>query len=84
MMEFFIALEIANAALVSWLIEDKAAESSCLRGGSAESREFQLAVERLKVTLAAVSESKRSTITQGANTDFHKLPEKGITPDGKA
>jgi hypothetical protein len=52
MVDFIIALDIANAALVSWLIEEIETENSCLRGESAESREFQLAVERLKVTLA--------------------------------
>lgn len=53
MVEFLVALEIANAALVSWLIEEKQAESSCYRReGIDESKEFQLAVERLKVTLA--------------------------------
>lgn len=52
MIEFLNTLDIADAALVSWLIEEKETENSCLRGDSAESREFQLAVERLKVTLA--------------------------------
>lgn len=61
MVEFFIALETANAALVSWLIEDKKTESSCLREDSAGSREFQLAVEKLKMTLAKLSNSKRCT-----------------------
>jgi hypothetical protein len=61
MVEFFSALEIANAALVSWLIEEKEAESSCLREDSAESGEFQLAVGRLKMTLAKLSDSKRCT-----------------------
>ena len=41
MVEFFIALEIADAALVSWLIEEKETENSCLcREESAESRSF--------------------------------------------
>ena len=52
MLELFNALEIANAALVSWLIEEKETENSCLRGDSVESRQFQQAVERLKMTLA--------------------------------
>ena len=52
MVEFFIALEIADAALVSWLIEEKETENSCLRLESAGSREFQLAAERLKISLA--------------------------------
>ena len=51
MVEFFAALDIAQAALVSWLVEQKATGNSCLRGDSAESREFKLAVERLKLTL---------------------------------
>ena len=59
MLEFLIALDIANAALVSWLIEEKETESSCHRGDSAESREFQLAVGRLKMILAKLSDSKR-------------------------
>jgi hypothetical protein len=61
MVEFFRALEIVNAALVSWLIEEKESESSDLREDSAESGEFQLAVERLKMTLAKLSDSKRCT-----------------------
>jgi hypothetical protein len=69
MMEFLNALDIANAALISWLIEDKEAESSCLREGSAESREFHLAVGRLKMTLAKLSDSKRCNITQVADKD---------------
>jgi len=52
MMEFLNTLDIANAALVSWLIEEKEKGSSCLRGESAGSREFQLAVDKLKATLA--------------------------------
>jgi len=52
MMEFLNTLDIADAALVSWLIEKKETVNSCLRGDSAESREFQVAVEKLKVTLA--------------------------------
>ena len=52
MMEFLNTLDIANAALVSWLIEVKEVENSCLRLDSAESREFQLTVERLKMTLS--------------------------------
>jgi hypothetical protein len=52
MVEFFNALEIATAALVSWLIEEKEMENSCLRGDNAESREFQLAAAKLKLTLA--------------------------------
>jgi len=52
MVEFLSALDIANAALVSLLIEEKVTENSCLREDSAESREFQLAVGRLKMTLA--------------------------------
>ena len=52
MLEFLNALDIANATLVSWLIEEKETENSCLRGDCAESKEFQLAVERLKATLA--------------------------------
>src|SRR6185369_14590956 len=52
MLEFISALDIASAALVSWLIEEKETENSCLRENSAKSKEFQLAVERLKVTLA--------------------------------
>lgn len=67
MVEFCIALEIANATLVSWLIEEKGTKKSCLLGDSAESREFQLAVERLKVTLAKLSDSKRCIITQAAD-----------------
>jgi hypothetical protein len=58
-MEFLNALDIANAALVSWLIEEKETKNSGLREDSAESREFLLAVERLKVTLAKLSDSKR-------------------------
>jgi hypothetical protein len=54
MVEFLNALDIANAALVSWLIEEKETENSCLQGDGAGSRELLLAVERLKVTLAAV------------------------------
>jgi hypothetical protein len=61
MVEFFIALEIANAALVSWLIEEKETKNYCLRVDSAESGEFQLAVGRLKMTLAKLSDSKRCT-----------------------
>jgi hypothetical protein len=52
MLEFINALDIANAALVSWLIEEKETEYSCLREDSAESKEFQLAMESLKVILA--------------------------------
>ena len=70
MLELFNALEIANIALVSWLIEEKETENSCLRGDSAESREFQLAVERLKVTLAKLSDSKRRNIKQVADKYF--------------
>ena len=70
MVELFNALEIANAALVSWLIEEKETENSCPRGDSAESMEFQLAVERLKVTLAKLSDSKRSNIKLVADKDF--------------
>ena len=51
MVEFLAALDIAQAALVSWLVEQKETGNSCLRGDSAESREFKLAVERLKLTL---------------------------------
>jgi hypothetical protein len=61
MMEFLNVLDIANAALVSLLIEENEAESSCLREDSVESREFQLAVGRLKITLAKLSDSKRCT-----------------------
>src|SRR6185369_1026300 len=61
MVEFFIALEIVKAALVSRLIEEKETENSFLREDSAESKEFQQAVERLKVALAKLSDSKRST-----------------------
>lgn len=60
-LEFISALDIANAALVSWLIEEKETENFCLREDSAESREFQQAVERLKVALAKLSDSKRCT-----------------------
>lgn len=70
MVEFCIALEIANAALVSWLIEEKEAGYSYIQDGGAESREFQLAVGRLKATLAKLSDSKRCTITQAADKDF--------------
>jgi hypothetical protein len=52
MMEFLNALDIAQAALVYWLIGEKVPENSCLRGDSAESRMFQLEVVRLKGTLA--------------------------------
>ncbi|MBT0652025.1 hypothetical protein [Geomobilimonas luticola] len=52
MMEFLNTLDIADAALVSWLIEEKITENFCLRGDSAESREFQLTAGKLKVTLA--------------------------------
>jgi len=52
MVEFFIALDIANAALVSWLIEEKETGNPCFLGNNAESRKFQLSIERLKVTLA--------------------------------
>lgn len=58
MVEFFNALEIASASLVSWLIEDKEMENSCLRGDSAESREFQLAAAKLKLTLAKFKADK--------------------------
>jgi len=61
MVEFINAIEIANAALVSWLIEEKETENSCLQDDSAESREFQLAVGRLKMSLAKLSDSKRCT-----------------------
>ena len=84
MMEFLNALDIADAALVSWLIEEKSSEIFCLRGDSAESREFLLAVEKLKVTLAKLSDSKRRNIRQVADKDFHMAPGKGIVPDGKA
>ena len=85
MMEFLNALDIANAALVSWLIEEKETENSCPRGDSTESREFQLAVERLKVTLAKLSDSKRCNIKQAADKgDSNISPEKGIVSDGKA
>jgi len=70
MVEFFIALEIADAALVSWLIEEKETENSCLREKSAESREFQLAVGILKMTLEKLSDSKRCNIKQVAGKDF--------------
>ncbi len=59
MVEFFIALETANAALVSWLIEEKEVENACLEEDSTESREFQLAVGKLKMTLAKLRDSKR-------------------------
>lgn len=52
MMEFLNTLEIAEAALVSCLIEEKEAEMSCLPEESAESGEFERAVARLKMTLA--------------------------------
>ena len=52
MMEFLNTLDIADAALVSWLSEEKETENSCLRMDSTESREFQLAVEKLKATLS--------------------------------
>jgi hypothetical protein len=68
--EFLNTLEIANAALVSCLIEEKETENACLRGDSAESKEFQLAVKRLKVTLAKLSDSKRRNITQVAYKGF--------------
>ena len=71
MVEFFIALEITDAALVSWLIEEKETENSCLcREDSAESREFQLAVGILKMTLEKLSDSKRRNIKQVAGKDF--------------
>ncbi|MDR3581429.1 MAG: hypothetical protein P4L44_15820 [Oryzomonas sp.] len=59
MVEFLNALDIANAALVSWLVEKKEMENFYLREDSAELGEFQLAVERLKLTLAKLSGSKR-------------------------
>lgn len=52
MVEFLNVLEIAQAELVSWLIEEKKTENSCLRVDSAESRKIRMAVERLKVILA--------------------------------
>ena len=70
MMEFLNTLDIANATLVSWLIEEKETENSCLRVDSAESREFQLAVGRLKVTLAKLSDSKCCNIKQVADKIF--------------
>lgn len=54
MMEFLNTLDIADAELVFWLIEEKITGNLCLRGGSAESREFQLTAEKLKVTLATL------------------------------
>lgn len=70
MADFFVALEIADAALVSWLLCEKETENSSLRGDSAASREFQLAVGRLKMTLAKLSDSKRWNIKQLADKDF--------------
>ena len=67
-MEFLSTLDIANAALVSWLIEEKETENSCFRVDSAESREFQLAVGILEMTLAKLSDSKRCNIKQVADT----------------
>jgi hypothetical protein len=52
MLEFLNTLDIANAALVCWLIEENETECSCLREDSAGSREYQLAMGRLKMTLA--------------------------------
>ena len=69
MVKFFIALDIANAVLVSCLVEEKETENSYLRGDNAESREFQLALERLKVTLAKLIDSKRRNIKQVADED---------------
>ena len=51
MVEFLTVLDIADAALVSWLIEQKETENSCLRWDCAESREFQLVVEKLRLIL---------------------------------
>jgi hypothetical protein len=72
MMEFLNVLDIANAALVSWLIEENEAESSCLWKDSAESREFKLAVERLKMTLAKLMHSQTlvHASTGSARTDI--------------
>jgi hypothetical protein len=69
MLEFVNALDITNAVLVSWLIEEKETGNPCLRVDSAESGEFQLAVETLKVTLAKLSDSKRCNIKQAAYED---------------
>lgn len=40
MVEFLNTIDIADAALVSWLVEEKETENSCLRGDSAKSREY--------------------------------------------
>jgi len=70
MMEFLNALDIADAALVSWLIEEKETENSCLRMDSAESREFQLAVGRLKVTLAKLKRLEALQYQAGSRQNF--------------
>ena len=74
--EFINTLDIANAALVSWLIEENETENSCLLVDSAESREFQRAVGRLKMTLAKSSDSERC--------DINISPGKVNALDGKA
>lgn len=64
-MEFLNTLDITNAALVSWLIEEKETESFCLLMDSAESREFQLAAGRLKTILAKLSAPGKGIVPDG-------------------
>ena len=70
MVEFFSALEIAQATLVSWLIDEKETENSCLRGDSPDTREFQLAVGRLKVTVAKLKRLEALQYQAGCRQDF--------------
>ena len=51
MIEFVNAIEIAEAALICWLIEEKKAGACRLRELGAPSGEFRLAVERLRAIL---------------------------------
>jgi len=48
MIEFINAIELAEAALVRWLMEEKKAGVCHLWKHGAQSEEFQLAVERLR------------------------------------
>lgn len=55
MLEFLSALDISNATLVSWLIEEN-------RGGASDQKigafvEFQLAAERLRAVLGKVNDA---------------------------
>lgn len=77
MLEFLTALDISNATLVSWLIEENRGGASYQTIGVFE--EFQLAAERLRAVLKKVNDAK-SVAGSFAATKPESWIEEG--PDG--